>query len=313
MLAVAFAAAPTARAAAWTKPWFCHDLECPEFELVENLTSIGVELRRYAPSTWVETVVENATSTAPVPAAAGGGMPPAGGFGGFGGPGAAAAMPGSADPNAGTGYERAVAIGFYKLFRYISGENLASRKIDMTAPVRVTISANDGPACNTSFTIAFFVAEKNPPPPTDATVKIAQSPETTVYVNSFGGWATGATYVDRARSVASALEGAGRKIDNAYFATAGYDSPFRLTGRHNEVWLPARVEAGGAAKKTAPKKTAPMKMAPMAAKNAAVAAKPAAAVVAAKPAAAAAAATKTKPSAALLLPTAAAAAAAAKN
>jgi hypothetical protein len=194
-------------------------------------------------------------------------------------------MPSSAsDTNAGTGYERAVAVGFYKLFRYISGENLTGQKIDMTAPVRVTVSPGVGPTCGDTFKIAFFIAPsiKSPPPPSDSTVKIVTTPESTYYVNSFGGWATGATYVDRARSVASALEGAGRKIDDAYFATAGYDSPFRLRNRHNEVWLPAVLDQGAAKAKVA------------------VAAKPAA-VAAAKPAVAAPAA---KPSAALKLPTA---------
>lgn len=280
VLALASAAPRAAMAAAWEKPWFCHELECPQFELVENLTSIGVELRRYAPSTWVETEVVNATSTAPVPGtptltnSAGGGSP-------------AMMMPSSAsasDTNAGTGYERAVAVGFYKLFRYISGENLTGQKIDMTAPVRVTVSPGVGPTCGDTFKIAFFIAPsiKNPPPPSDSTVKIVTTPESTYYVNSFGGWATGAAYVDRARSVASALEGAGRKIDDACFVTAGYDSPFRLRNRHNEVWLPAVLDQSGGKK------------------VAAATVKPAAVAAAAKPAVVAAA----KPSAALKLPTA---------
>jgi hypothetical protein len=255
--ATAAAAAAAPKEQAWPKPWFCHELDCPEFEVLENLTSIGVELRRYAPSTWVETTVENATSTAPVPAAAAApSVPPFGGA--TSRPAAASAGPpgsfpaaASADANAGTGYERAVAIGFYKLFRYISGENLTGQKIPMTAPVRVTVTPGVGPTCGDTFKIAFFLALKAPPPPSDSTVSIVQTPESTFYVNGFGGWATGATYVDRARSVAAALEGAGRRTDDAYFATAGYDSPFRLRGRHNEVWLPAIAEKGAAVAKKA--------------------------------------------------------------
>jgi len=28
-------------------------------------------------------------------------------------------------------------------------------------------------------------------------------------------------------------------VDEANIQTAGYDAPFRLLGRHNEIWLPA--------------------------------------------------------------------------
>jgi len=284
-------AAP-ASALAWDKaPWFCHDLDCPQFEVVENLTAIGVELRRYAPSTWVETTVEMPTSVAG--AIGGGGMmaaaaaaqggPLAGAGGGFGGP---PALGGDPSANGGTGYERAVAVGFYKLFKYISGENLTGTKLAMTAPVRVVVTPGQGPACADKFSIAFFVppSVKTPPPPSDASVSITTTPEATYYVNGFGGWATGATYADRARSVAAALEGAGRDIDDTYFGTAGYDSPFTLRNRHNEVWLPTAAKAA-AAKAGKP-----------------VVAAAAAAAAAAKPAPAA----KSPPAAALKLPTGAA-------
>jgi hypothetical protein len=32
-------------------PWFCHDLECPKYKLVENLTDIGIEHRTYPSGT----------------------------------------------------------------------------------------------------------------------------------------------------------------------------------------------------------------------------------------------------------------------
>lgn len=30
-----------------TKPWFCHDLDCPEYKLLKNLSDIDVEYRSY--------------------------------------------------------------------------------------------------------------------------------------------------------------------------------------------------------------------------------------------------------------------------
>jgi hypothetical protein len=282
---------------AWaTKPWFCHELDCPQYEVLENLTSIGVEVRRYAATRWVETTIENATSVAgPAPARSSAGAQPSAASmmmmfgGGAGGAGGGSARMGSAsadEENASTGYERAVAAGFYKLFRYISGDNLTGAKIAMTAPVKVWIKPA-GPTCGDSFTVGFFIAPNvtTPPPPTDASVKLTSWPSSTVYAHGFSGWATGATYVERARSVAAALEGLGRTIASDEYGTAGYDSPFRLRNRHNEVWIPAVEEA-------------PMKKAAVMPTKAA--AKPA---MAATAKAAAPAAPKAKPAAALKVPT----------
>lgn len=30
-----------------TKPWFCHDLDCPTYKLLKNLTDINIEYRSY--------------------------------------------------------------------------------------------------------------------------------------------------------------------------------------------------------------------------------------------------------------------------
>jgi hypothetical protein len=35
------------------------------------------------------------------------------------------------------------------------------------------------------------------------------------------------------------LDGEGRKYSSSHYYSAGYDSPFRLVGRHNEVWIMA--------------------------------------------------------------------------
>jgi len=40
-----------------------------------------------------------------------------------------------------------------------------------------------------------------------------------------------------------ALLDAGYAINTDHFYTAGYDSPFRLTNRHNEVWILAQKPA----------------------------------------------------------------------
>ena len=96
------------------------------------------------------------------------------------------------------------------------------------------------------------------PAPTDETVFLQTLPALDAYVASFAGYATGSIYLDKAKETVQALEDAGVELDTSYFYTAGYDSPFRLRNRHNEVWLLAapapsssrtssKTEQGGAA------------------------------------------------------------------
>lgn len=39
------------------------------------------------------------------------------------------------------------------------------------------------------------------------------------------------------------LQGRAEQFDASHYYTASYDPPFRLMDRHNELWLPAKVEA----------------------------------------------------------------------
>lgn len=61
-------------------------------------------------------------------------------------------------------------------------------EVEMTAPVAVRTIPGQGPACETNFTVYFFVPfeyqdESNPPPtPTNPDVSIVDFPELTVYV-----------------------------------------------------------------------------------------------------------------------------------
>eukprot|EP01118_Nematostelium_gracile_P012594 TRINITY_DN4628_c0_g1_i1.p1 TRINITY_DN4628_c0_g1~~TRINITY_DN4628_c0_g1_i1.p1 ORF type:complete len:200 (-),score=56.47 TRINITY_DN4628_c0_g1_i1:75-674(-) len=40
---------------AWDQPWFCHDDECPEYQLITNNSYF--ELRKYQPAKWVSTSI----------------------------------------------------------------------------------------------------------------------------------------------------------------------------------------------------------------------------------------------------------------
>jgi len=127
---------------------------------------------------------------------------------------------------------------FMRLFRYIGGANANGVKIEMTCPVITRIIPAPGPACESNFTMSFFVSPKEgtPPAPTDSTVYLSDKETMTVYVKSFGGFAKQADWIKHAADLADALP-EGTEHHKDFYYTAGYDAPFKLFNRHNEVWF----------------------------------------------------------------------------
>ena len=67
-----------------------------------------------------------------------------------------------------------------KLLHFIFAET----KIPMTAPVTVRIEPGEGPNCESTFTVSFFIGNQfrdNPPKPTNPDVYLNTMPEMTVY------------------------------------------------------------------------------------------------------------------------------------
>lgn len=129
---------------------------------------------------------------------------------------------------------------FFRLFDYISGKNNESKKIAMTAPVLTRIIPGQGPACENDFIMSFFVSPNGgqPPAPSDPTVELTARPSARVYVRSFGGFATEDVVVKEAEQLAQDLGSV--PYEMTYYFTAGYDSPFKFFGRHNEIWFLAK-------------------------------------------------------------------------
>ena len=188
-------------------PWFCHGIDCPRFKTVDNTDAF--ETRVYpAGLKWTSTVVT------------------------------------------GVKYDEAVSTGFMRLFHYIGGENEAKAKVPMTAPVRVRVTPGFGPFCESNFTVSFFVpfvegepgTQIDPPEPTNPDVFSETDADAfTAYVASFGGWADERKLLREARSLGDTLVRAGKRAagEGGDFFFAGYDAPFRVLGRHNEVWYTA--------------------------------------------------------------------------
>jgi len=140
----------------------------------------------------------------------------------------------------GLDYKKASSANFMKLFAYISGANEKKVKIPMTAPVITHVTVTQGPFCASDFLTHFFVPpqfQKDTPNPTDKDVEIIDYPVTYVYVRSYGGFNNIDKVQQNGAKLAEALTNAKLSFDGEQLMTAGYDSPFRLFGRHNEIMV----------------------------------------------------------------------------
>jgi hypothetical protein len=91
-------------------------------------------------------------------------------------------------------------------------------------------------------------AGANIPKPTNPAVFIQNMPAMDVYVLSFGGFASDEDYKSKAIQLMNQLTAANIPYDKNVWFTAGYDSPYTLVGRHNEVWVVAKPAAVAAAR-----------------------------------------------------------------
>lgn len=181
------------------KPWFCHGLDCPYFDILES--NEDFETRRYKSGVWASTVVETYL------------------------------------------YAVASPMGFRRLFDYIDEGNALGVKIPMTSPVRIRVEPSCGVFCKQNFTVSFYMPKKwqeDPPAPLDERIFIERTEEMDVYVKSFGGYKIDDMSVaNMAKSLAADLDAQGKSYDADSFFMAGYDPPFRLKHRHNEIWMVA--------------------------------------------------------------------------
>ena len=112
----------------------------------------------------------------------------------------------------------------------------------MTAPVAVIIQPGQGPFCKDNFTVNFFVPfedQTDPAAPTNKDVFISTQPKFCAYVISYGGYSNINDIQKYSEELDEALvkDGLGDTYRKDIFFYAGYDSPFRVFDRHNELWF----------------------------------------------------------------------------
>ncbi|KAK9531551.1 hypothetical protein VZT92_010970 [Zoarces viviparus] len=137
-------------------------------------------------------------------------------------------------------WDAAMNTGFRKLFSYIQGNNHNKVKVEMTAPVTCRVDPGAGPACESQFTVSFYVPEEhqdNPPEPSDPEVFLENRKEFTAYVRTFGGFSNENLKREELLKLMESLQRDGVQYVDKPFYAAGYDSPFKLMNRRNEVWV----------------------------------------------------------------------------
>ncbi|KAJ4765567.1 Heme-binding protein 2 [Rhynchospora pubera] len=143
-------------------------------------------------------------------------------------------------------FEKATKHGFHRLFQYIQGANLNSTRLRMTKPVVTSIVPGAGALHSSAYYVRLYLQTKfqaSPPVPLPELDLVSDKwAPCCVAVRKFSGFARDSNMVKEAEKLALSLSKSSwansTNFDstNAY-SIAQYDSPFKLFGRVNEIWV----------------------------------------------------------------------------
>lgn len=128
-------------------------------------------------------------------------------------------------------YRELAGSGFRKIAGYIFGNNEASAKIAMTSPVHMDINERES---SMSFVMPSAYDLKNLPKPNDSQVVIHESPAEYAAAIEFGGYAGDAVITKYVEKLKNELDSKGIKT-SGNFRYLGYNPPYQLVGRKNEI------------------------------------------------------------------------------
>ncbi len=135
-----------------------------------------------------------------------------------------------------TAYQSGSSSGFRRLAGYIFGANVRAEKIAMTAPVRMEKGAS---GLRMSFVMPGDRDTASLPAPRDPGVRLARSVDEHAAVLRFGGFLSDEVMVDRKQALLDAVGREGLTVTGEV-TYLGYDPPWQLVGRRNEVLVPVR-------------------------------------------------------------------------
>jgi len=140
---------------------------------------------------------------------------------------------------------------FMKLFGYIDGKNSRGDKISMTVPV---MTSNQKEEDDMKREMQFFIPlkfQENPPDPNDSDISVVTRPPMIMYSKFLSGFPN---FEEEAKTFQGELEKNGHTdADFSVFYSAGWDAPFKLLNRRNEIMFRKSESAtSNATKETTP-------------------------------------------------------------
>jgi hypothetical protein len=130
---------------------------------------------------------------------------------------------------------------FKTLYKYLIGLNEDNKEIEMTRPVinkmipQRRTRKYDEEMC---FWLGLDYDRREAPRPSDRKVNIKELDEMTFYVRQFGGFSL--SHEDIAKEYNQLkFDLRGKLYDDTIFYSVGYNSPFTMENRRNEIWIQA--------------------------------------------------------------------------
>lgn len=136
----------------------------------------------------------------------------------------------------GSTYKEVSNSGFRSLAGYIFGANAEEKKIAMTAPVHMELGADSS---RMRFVMPEGLTMDSLPAPNDPNVKLERVPEEVVAVLRFGGFSSDAKIAEHSAQLLQQVKAAGLEPIGP-FRFMGYDPPWQLVARRNEVMVAVR-------------------------------------------------------------------------
>lgn len=121
--------------------------------------------------------------------------------------------------------------GFRKIAGYIFGNNASGEKIAMTTPVHMDFQESGS---SMAFVMPSGYDESNLPKPNDPAVKIKKTEVEYVAALRFGGFASDEAIEKNTQKLDELLRQKGIKT-KGHFRFLGYNPPYQLVGRRNEI------------------------------------------------------------------------------
>nr|GLL18587.1 heme-binding protein 2-like [Ipomoea trifida]GMC48278.1 heme-binding protein 2-like [Ipomoea batatas] len=142
-------------------------------------------------------------------------------------------------------FDKATRDGFHRLFQYIEGANLNFSRISMTVPVLTSIVPGAGPLHSSAYFVKLYLPEEFQAEPPSPLPELNLRPDSwtshCIAVRKFSGFARDRNIVKEAEKLALSLSRSpwanSTSASEYAYSIAQYNSPFKIIGRVNEVWV----------------------------------------------------------------------------